>query len=225
MYGEPEPGMTLVALVKARGNHVEGVPGRNHAVEAIETAAQNLLMLPAISMVPHPVIDAMIDAIMTVEQVLLESDPVLTPSTYSRAPRAALDKQAFGVPPAGTSPFSYTSEFGESEPKLPDRLPIVMGFGIRILTSLILHSASFARRLYDVQEQRLSELAANLLKSYKLLLKREIMGFCAALHTIIQPEERFFAFFEDESDKNLLFYCVRSEAKRAQAMRAQGYLY
>ena len=220
MYGEPQPGMTLVAMLKARGNHIED---HGHAVDAIEMATQNLLGLPAISMVPHPVIDAMVDALLEIEQLILKNDPLSTPSSWSRPPQAVADKVLYKTPPSVDSdlvgPFSYTSEFGKTEPKLPDRLPVVMGFGLRILTSLILHSASFGRRLYDVQEQRLSDLAKNLLATYRLLLKREIMAFCAALHTIIQPEERFFAFFESESDRNLLFYCVQSEV-----LRAQGYV-
>ncbi len=240
-WGEPQPGMTLVALLKARGHHVK-VDEWGHAVDAIEIAAWKLLDLPAISMVPHPVIDSIIDALIEIEQIILESDPVSTPSTYSRSPLAAIDKKEY--PPSQASvkaalgitegaplrslaegdcslqvgPFSYTSEFGTSVPKLPDRLPRVMAFGLQILTRLIEHSASFGRRLYNVQEQRLVDLAKNLLKSYRLLLKRDIMAFSSALHTIIQPEERFFAFFENESDRNLLFYCVKSDRLAAEAL-------
>jgi CLASP N terminal len=214
-YGEPQPGMTLVALLKARGNHVDG---HTHALSSIEQAAQILLRLPAICMNPNPVIDAISDALLEIEQIILHSDPITTPSTYSRPPVTAAEKAQLGTPlsiesdSSWVGPLSYTSEFGTSLPKVPDRLPTVMSFGVRILTSLILDSASFGRRLYDVQEQRLSDLAKNLLVTYKQLIKREVMAFCAALHAIIRPEERFYAFFESESDRNLIYYCVRSQA-------------
>ncbi|KAI9873866.1 MAG: hypothetical protein M1823_007818, partial [Watsoniomyces obsoletus] len=148
--------MTLVALLKARGNHVDG---HTHALSSIEQAAQILLRLPAVCMNPNPVIDAMSDALLEIEQIILHNDLITTPSTYSRPPATAAEKAQLGTPlsiesdSSWVGPLSYTSDFGTSLPKVPDRLPTVMSFGLRILTSLILDSASFGRRLYDVQEQ------------------------------------------------------------------------
>ena len=230
--------MTLVALLKARGNHIDE---HYQAVDAINNAVETVLELPTISMMPHLVIDAVVDALMNIEQIILEGEPPTTPSRYPKSHLAALYKKenpfyqasveaGLGYPhevrlPAslegygsGTGIFSYKSDFGTSVPGLSERLPRVMGFALYILTRLISHAASFGRPLFDVQEQILAYLAQHLLTTYRPLLKREIMAFCSALHTIITPEERFFALFEDESDRNLLSYCVKSEKFGADAV-------
>ena len=240
-WSEPEPGMTLVALLKARGNHIDE---HYQAVDAINMAADTVLELPNTAMMPHPVIDTVVDALMNIEHIIHESEPVVISSSYDRPPLAARDKkpdtpyqptaeahfkvmyggplESVGSLSSSGGPFSHLhmSRFGTSVPELSERLPRVMSLALYILTRLIWHAASFGRPLFDVQEQLLANLAKHLLTTYRPLLKREIMTFCSALHTIIKPEERFFGLFEDESDRNLVSYCVWRGESRAEAVYA-----
>ena len=46
------------------------------------------------------------------------------------------------------------------------------------------------------------------LNSFSSLMRRHIITFCKALHSIIKPERRFYNYFSKESDKNLIHYYV-----------------
>jgi hypothetical protein len=107
-----------------------------------------------------------------------------------------------------TSLQSLATDFGPERPRFSNRLPIILAFGVRILCVLLERLVSSGQSLYTIQEDRLASFAEHLLATYKSLIKRYVMEYCTALHAIIKPEKRFYQYFSNESDRNLLHYYV-----------------
>jgi hypothetical protein len=216
-FEEPQPGMTFVALLQAYGNHPhEQAPGTDQTRrpnETIEHAVRTLLQNYLVLRNANAAMDRVLDGLIEIESVIRSSDLVLDTPSYMRPPATAQERSKMGIKaPTEYSHdiFSYRSEFGDDDdpPKLPDRLPEIMAMGLHILTTLIRHQSSMKWTLPDVQEERLGEFAAHVLKTYRFLMKREVMSFCSSLFGVIKDEQRFYSLFRGESDRNLVTYCI-----------------
>jgi len=209
-YGEPRPGMTLCALLIARCNHSQG-----HAsvVDAIDDAAA---FLCSISDNPLPAIDAVLDTLQQLESTIMNNDPILdsTMKTASTPPSILEGSHTHSL---SSTKSSLTVEPGSPDlraHRLPDRLPIAMSCGLQILIGLLRRVAILGQSLYSVQEDRMASLAEQLLATYNSVIKRRVMEYCTALHRVIKPERRFYGYFTNEADKNLIHYYVAGATGR-----------
>ncbi|EXJ81584.1 hypothetical protein A1O1_07648 [Capronia coronata CBS 617.96] len=187
-WPEPHPGMTLSALIVARCNHSSGYVSVLRAIDdsAATLCAHTEDLLPSI--------DAVLDTLEQIEYIITTHDPIITPTSNTTV--------------ICTSLQSLASDFGPERPRFSNRLPIILAFGVRILCSLLERLASEGQSLYTIQEDRLASFAEHLLATYKSLIKRYVMEYCTALHAVIKPEKRFYQYFSDESDRNLIHYYV-----------------
>jgi hypothetical protein len=180
--------MTLCALLVARCNHTSGYAS---VLQAIDDSAY---LLCAYSQNPLPTIDAVLDTLEQIEYIITTNDPIVTPNS-------------------GTTIFynslqSLASEFGPDRPRFANRLPHIMAFGLQVLNHLLARLVDCNQTLFTMQEDRLMSFAEHLLATYTSLIKRRVMDYCIALHSVIKPEKRFYNYFSKESDKNLIHYYV-----------------
>lgn len=187
-WPEPQPGMTLCALLIARCNHSSGYTA---VLQAIDDSAY---LLCTHSQSPLPTIDAVLDTLEQIEYIITTNDPIVTPKSTTTVFQNSLQ--------------SLVSEFGPERPRFATRLPIVMSFGLKVLNALLQRLAVCGQSLYTIQEDRLASYAEHLLATYTSLIKRQVMEYCTALHAVIKPEKRFYNYFSKESDKNLIHYYV-----------------
>ncbi|EXJ82438.1 hypothetical protein A1O3_06251 [Capronia epimyces CBS 606.96] len=187
-WPEPQPGMTLSALLIARCNHSSGyiatLRAIDNAAEVLCTSTEDLL----------PSIDAVLDTLEQIEHIITTNDPIVTPMSTTTV--------------LSTSLQSLASEFGPERPRFSNRLPIIMAFGLRVLCLLLERLACRGQTLYTIQEDRLGSFAEHLLVTYTSLIKRYVLDYCTALHAVIKPEKRFYQYFRNESDRNLINYFV-----------------
>ncbi|KEF55066.1 uncharacterized protein A1O9_08719 [Exophiala aquamarina CBS 119918] len=187
-WPEPQPGMTLCALLIARCNHSSGYVA---VLQAIDDSAY---LLCTHSQNPLPTIDAVLDTLEQIEYIITTNDPIVTPKSTTTVFHNSLQ--------------SFVSDFGPERPKFATRLPIVMSFGLKVLNALLQRLSVCGQSLYTIQEDRLASYAEHLLGAYTSLIKRQVMEYCTALHAVIKPEKRFYNYFSKESDKNLIHYYV-----------------
>lgn len=187
-FPEPQPGMTLSALLIARCNHSSGY------VSVLRAIDDSVALLCSYTHNLLPSIDAVLDTLEQIEYIITTNDPIVTPTSNTTIICNSLQ--------------SLASEFGPERPRFPNRLPIILAFGVRILCILLERLVVSGQSLYTIQEDRLASFAEHLLATYKSLIKRPVMEYCTALHAVIKPEKRFFQYFSDESDRNLLHYYV-----------------
>ncbi|KAK4943796.1 suppressor of tub2 mutation [Elasticomyces elasticus] len=187
-WPEPQPGMTLSALIIARCNHTSSYAS---AVSAIEEAA---MILSNSTQNPLATIDVVLDTMEEVERIIITNDPIITPRSTTTQLYNSLQ--------------SVATDFGPEKPRFAVRLPIIMAFGINILIILLSRVTLHGQTLFTIQEDRLASYAEHLLTTYTSVLRRYIMNFCTALHAVIKPEKRFYNYFSKETDKNLIHYYV-----------------
>jgi len=187
-WPEPQPGMTLCALLIARCNHSSGYVA---VLQAIDDSAY---LLCTHSQNPLPTIDAVLDTLEQIEYIITTNDPIVTPKSTTTVFHNSLQ--------------SFVSDFGPERPKFATRLPIVMSFGLKVLNALLQRLNVCGQSLFTIQEDRLASYAEHLLGTYSSLIKRQVMEYCTALHAVIKPEKRFYNYFSEESDKNLIHYYV-----------------
>ncbi|OAP54693.1 hypothetical protein AYL99_11141 [Fonsecaea erecta] len=187
-WPEPQPGMTLSALLIARCNHSSSYAS---VLSAIDDGA---FLLCSHTQTTLPTIDAVLDTLEQIEYVITTNDPIVTPKSTDTILYNSLQ--------------SLASDFGPEKPRFANRLPIVMDFGLKILNALLIRLVSCNESLYEIQEDRLAAYAEHLLATYTSIIKRAVMNFCINLHAVIKPEERFYKYFKKESDKNLIHYYV-----------------
>jgi hypothetical protein len=187
-WSEPQPGMTLSALLIARCNFSSSYLSVLNAVDDgalfICNRCDTLL----------PTLDAVLDTLTTVEGIIAANDPSVTPKSTDTIFFNSLQ--------------SLASEFGPEKPRLANRLPIVMDFGLKIINQLLYRIEQNGECLYQIQEDRLAAYAEYLLATYNSVIKRGVMNFCISLHAVVKPEKRFYNYFTKESDKNLIHYYV-----------------
>ena len=87
-----------------------------------------------------------------------------------------------------------------------------IGFCLNLLTTILKTIANSGRQLDSLHEQQLAALAKAMLATYRTVLRRETIQYCCALYKLIEPEDRFFDMFEEESDRNLIYYCIKNQA-------------
>ncbi|KAK5301752.1 suppressor of tub2 mutation [Exophiala xenobiotica] len=187
-YPEPQPGMTLCALIIARCNHSSGFAS---ALTAIDMTAHSLCMTTPN---PLPTIDAVLDTLQSIENIINDNDPIITPKSTTTLLWNSLQ--------------SVATDFGPEKPRFSTRLPIILAFGLNLLNFLLTRVSACGQTLYTIQEDRLASYAEHLLSTYSSLMRRHIITYCKALHSIIKPERRFYNYFTKESDKNLIHYYV-----------------
>ncbi|KAJ4524437.1 suppressor of tub2 mutation [Exophiala dermatitidis] len=187
-WQEPQPGMTLSALLVARCNHSSGYVSTLRAID--DSAGVLCSTTPNIL----PSIDAVLDTLEQVEHIITTNDPIITPTSTTTIICNSLQ--------------SLASDFGPERPRFSNRLPIIMAFGLKILCVLLGRLRSGSQSLYTIQEDRLASFAEHLLATYTSVIKRYVMEYCTALHAVIKPEKRFYQFFSKESDRNLIHYYV-----------------
>lgn len=187
-WPEPQPGMTLCALLIARCNHSSGYAA------VLQTIDDSSYLLCAHSQNPLPTIDAVLDTLEQIEYIITNNDPIITPQSTNTVFFNSLQ--------------SFVSDFAPERPRFATRLPIVMSFGVKLLITLLQRLVVCRETLYSIQEERLARFAEHLLTTYTILIKRQVMEYCTALHAVIKPEQRFYSYFSRESDKNLLHYYV-----------------
>lgn len=87
-----------------------------------------------------------------------------------------------------------------------------VAFGLHMLTTILNALATSGQALEDSNlELQLAALATDTLSTFRTVSRRDTIHFCCALHKLITPEDRFFDMFEAESDRNLIYYCVRNQ--------------
>ncbi|KIW93187.1 uncharacterized protein Z519_05792 [Cladophialophora bantiana CBS 173.52] len=187
-WPEPQPGMTLSALLIARCNHSSSYAS---VLSAIDDGA---FLLCSHTQTVLPTIDAVLDTLEQIEYIITTNDPIVTPKSTDTIFYNSLQ--------------SLASEFGPEKSRFANRLPIIMDFGLKILNALLIRLVSCNETLYEIQEDRLAAYAEHLLASYTSIIKRAVMNFCINLHAVIKPEARFYKYFKKESDKNLIHYYV-----------------
>lgn len=187
-WPEPQPGMTLCALIIARCNHNTGYAT---ALQAIDQAVQ---IQCTSTQNPLATIDAVLDTMEEIERIIITNDPIVTPHSNMTILYNSLQ--------------SVATDFGPEKPRFAVRLPIIIAFGLNIICTLLVRAAECRQSLYTIQEDRLMSYAEHLLTTYTSVLRRYIMHFCTMLHTIIKPEKRFYSYFRNETDKNLIHYYV-----------------
>ncbi|KAJ9614493.1 suppressor of tub2 mutation [Cladophialophora chaetospira] len=187
-WPEPQPGMTLSALLIARCNFSSSYES---VLAAVDDGALYLCdRCPTIL----PTIDAVLDTLQTVERIITSNDPIVTPKSTDTIFFNSLQ--------------SLGSDFGPDKPRFANRLPIVMDFGLKIINQLLYRLEQTGESLYEIQEDRLSGYASYLLATYNSIIKRGVMNFCVSLHAVVKPEKRFYNYFKKEADKNLIHYYV-----------------
>ncbi|ETI20343.1 hypothetical protein G647_08377 [Cladophialophora carrionii CBS 160.54] len=187
-WPEPQPGMTLSALLIARCNF-------STSYESVLTAVdEGALYLCNRCNTLLPTIDAVLDTLQTVERIIASNDPIVTPMSTDTIFFNSLQ--------------SLASDFGPEKPRFANRLPIVMDFGLKIINQLLYRLEQSGESLYEIQEDRLAGYATYLLATYNSIIKRGVMNFCISLHAVVKPEKRFYNYFKKESDKNLIHYYV-----------------
>ena len=87
-----------------------------------------------------------------------------------------------------------------------------IGFGLNLLTTLLKTISKSGKPLSNLHEQKLAALAQSILATYRTALRRETIQYCCVLHTLIEPEDRFYDMFVEESDRNLIYYCINNQA-------------
>ena len=187
-WPEPQPGMTLCALLIARCNHSSGYAA------VLQTIDDSAYILCTSSQNPLSTIDAVLDTLEQIEYIITNNDPIITPSSTKSVFINSLQ--------------SFISDFAPERPRFATRLPIVMAFGVKLLIVLLQRLVICREELYGIQEERLARFAEHLLTTYTGLIKRQVMEYCTALHAVIKPEQKFYSYFSRESDKNLLHYYV-----------------
>lgn len=187
-WPEPQPGMTISALLIARCNHSSGYTA---VLQAIDDSAYFICTQ---SPSPLPTIDAVLDTLEQIEYIITTNDPIVTPKSTTTVFQNSFE--------------SLASDFGPEKPRFATRLPIVMSFGLKVLNALLDRLAICGQSLYTIQEDRLASYAEHLLATYTSLIKRQVMEYCTSLHAVIKPEKRFYNYFSKESDKNLIHYYV-----------------
>ncbi|OAL22089.1 hypothetical protein AYO22_07449 [Fonsecaea multimorphosa] len=187
-WPEPQPGMTLSALLIARCNHSSSYASVLSAIDdgAYLLCSQTQTILPEI--------DAVLDTLEQIEHIITTNDPIVTPKSTDTILYNSLQ--------------SLASDFGPEKPRFANRLPIIMDFGLKILNALLFRLIHCNESLYEIQEDRLVAFAVHLLATYTSIIKRAVMNFCINLHDLVKPEERFYKYFKKESDKNLIQYYV-----------------
>ena len=187
-WPEPQPGMTLSALLIARCNF-------SSSYESVLTAVdEGALYLCTRCDTLLPTLDAVLDTLQTVERLITSNDPVVTPKSTDTIFFNSLQ--------------SLASDFGPEKPRFANRLPIVMDFGLKIINQLLFRLDQSGESLYEIQEDRLAAYASYLLATYNSIIKRGVMNFCLSLHDVVKPEKRFYNYFKKETDKNLIHYYV-----------------
>lgn len=187
-WPEPQPGMTISALLIARCNHSTGYTA---VLQAIDDSAYFICTQ---SPSPLPTIDAVLDTLEQIEYIITTNDPIVTPKSTTTVFQNSLQ--------------SLATDFGPEKPRFATRLPIVMSFGLKVLNALLDRLAICGQSLFTIQEDRLASYAEHLLATYTSLIKRQVMEYCTSLHAVIKPEKRFYNYFSKESDKNLIHYYV-----------------
>ena len=205
-YGEPQPGMTLVALLVAKATYETSTHLK--VDDRINGSMDFFLRIIVERFNPLPVIDSVTDALHELSDVILSNEPqnVATP-TWQKVLNLSTTPRFFKSP-GGESVMSHISDFGGNPKKVPTRLTQVMETGILLLTELITNAREKGYQLYDVQQERLVDLLTTALTTYRHLFKRVIMEYASALYNTIQPEQRFRELFKDEGDLNLAYYCI-----------------
>lgn len=187
-WPEPQPGMTLSALLIARCNFSSSYESVLNAVD------DGALWLCNNTQTVLPTIDSVLDTLQLVERIIASNDPIVTPLSTDTIFYNSLQ--------------SLASDFGPEKPRFANRLPIVMDFGLRIINQLLYRLEQSGESLFEIQEERLAAYAQYLLATYNSIIKRGVMNFCCSLHAIVKPEARFYKYFQKESDKNLIHYYV-----------------
>lgn len=187
-WPEPQPGMTLCALLIARCNHSSGYAS---ALQAIDDSA---FLLCSYTQNPLPTIDAVLDTLEQIEHIVTTNDPIVTPQSTTTIFYNSLQ--------------SLASDFGPERSRFATRLPLIMDFGLKVLNALLVRLVACNQTLFTIQEDRLASFAEHLLATYTSLIKRGVMNYCISLHAVIKPEKRFYNYFSKESDKNLIHYYV-----------------
>ncbi len=187
-WPEPQPGMTLSALLIARCNFSSSYES---VLAAVDDGALYLCdRCPSIL----ATIDAVLDTLQMVERIISSNDPIVTPTSTDTIFFSSLQ--------------SLASDFGPDKPRFANRLPIVMDFGLKIINQLLYRLEQSGESLYEIQEDRLAGYASYLLATYNSIIKRGVMNFCISLHAVVRSEKRFYNYFQKESDKNLIHYYV-----------------
>jgi hypothetical protein len=145
-----------------------------------------------------PTIDTVLDTLEMLEYIITTNDPIITPKSTTTVFQNSLQ--------------SMIDDFGPERPKFANRLPLVMAYGLAILTALMQRLALGRESLYSMQEDRLGSFAQHLLTTYTSIIKRPVIQYCTALHKVIKPEKKFYSFFTNESDQNLIHYYVAGAA-------------
>ena len=195
-YGEPTPGMTLVALLVAKATSTGMHPSAYHR---INTSMAFFLSDICMRWNPLPVIDAVTDSLMELHQVIVahQSDTTAATPTWQKLFELS------------TSPeFMNSPNLNENPAGAPARLINVMEQGVEVVADLIKNTNQCGLELYDVQLDGLARLVTACVTTYRQDFKKGIIRFATELYGAVGEEERFERLFDDEGDLNLVYYCV-----------------
>lgn len=128
----------------------------------------------------------------------------ITPEAFEHYLKRAMNEQN-----------TYDTEHNNPQ-HMPKKACLLWETGLQCLTLILQQAKEMQETLEARRADMLGHIATHCLKSYDAQIKRSVIPFVKALYMIMMDDEKFFSYFQEESERNLLeYYLVSIRGKAA----------
>lgn len=99
----------------------------------------------------------------------------------------------------------YDTEHNNATP-MPKKACLLWETALQCLTLILQQAREMEEVLEPAKADMLGHIATHCLKSYDAQIKRSVIPFVKALYLIMRDDDKFFSYFQEESERNLLEY-------------------